>query len=116
MYPEHLKTFDYVGLHQYFLTFCTHERHRLFEKAGAVSLVRTQIERAATALQFAVIAYCFMPDHVHLLVEVRQMSPIAASSSRGRSSTPAFTTRQSSAIACGSDMDTSTSSAATKLL
>jgi putative transposase len=69
MYPEHLKTFDYVGLHQYFLTFCTHERHRLFEKAGAVSLVRTQIERAATALQFAVIAYCFMPDHVHLLVE-----------------------------------------------
>jgi putative transposase len=67
--PEHLKTFDYIGLHQYFLTFCTHERARLFVKADVVELVRTQIERACADYRVAVIAYCFMPDHAHLLVE-----------------------------------------------
>src|SRR5262245_28798146 len=69
MQPGHLKTFDYMGLHQYFLTFCTNERNRLFVTAAAVDAVRTQIDRASTAYRFAVIAYCFMPDHLHLLVE-----------------------------------------------
>jgi putative transposase len=67
--PAHLKTFDYLGLHQYFLTFCTYERHRLFLESDAVVSVRTQIQRAASDQQFAVIAYCYMPDHVHMLVE-----------------------------------------------
>jgi len=67
--PDHLKTFDYVGLHQYFLTFCTYQRHRHFVESDAVGVVRTQIERAAVENGFAVIAYCYMPDHLHLLVE-----------------------------------------------
>jgi putative transposase len=69
MYPEHLKAFDYLGPRQYFLTFCTHERHRLFVRADAVGLVRTQIARASANACMSVVAYCFMPDHVHLLVE-----------------------------------------------
>jgi putative transposase len=67
--PEHLKAFDYLGLHQYFLTFCTDRRRDLFVAPDAVLLVRTQIERAALEQCFALVAYCFMPDHVHLLVE-----------------------------------------------
>ena len=67
--PEHLKTFDYVGLHQYFLTFCTHQRHQIFVDPERVAVVRTQIQRAASEFHFAVLAYCYMPDHVHLLVE-----------------------------------------------
>jgi REP-associated tyrosine transposase len=67
--PEHLKAFDYVGIYQYFLTFCAFERARLFMRGDAVSLVRTQIERAAAEQRFALLAYCFMPDHVHLLIE-----------------------------------------------
>jgi putative transposase len=69
MQPGHLKTFDYIGLHQYFLTFCTHNRARLFVRGDAVDAVRTQIARAEAEQQLAVIAYCFMPDHLHLLVE-----------------------------------------------
>ena len=67
--PGHLKTFDYVGLHRYFLTFCTDHRKKRFEDARPVDVVREQILRAANDESFAVIAYCFMPDHVHLLVE-----------------------------------------------
>ena len=69
--PEHLKTFDYLGLHQYFLTFCTHRRERLFITADAVNTVRTQIERASGEETVAVLAYCYMPDHLHLLAEGR---------------------------------------------
>jgi len=67
--PERLKIFDYLGLHQYFLTFCTEHRRQCFVDSERVDLVRTQIERAALAHRFALIAYCFMPDHVHLLIE-----------------------------------------------
>jgi len=67
--PPHLKAFDYLGLHRYFLTFCTFERHRGFEAADGVALVRTQFRRTALEQHFALLAYCFMPDHVHFLIE-----------------------------------------------
>jgi putative transposase len=69
--PERLKTFDYLGLHQYFLTFCTYQRRRLFVTAEQVLVVSTQIERASAEQGFALIAYCYMQDHVHLIVEGR---------------------------------------------
>ena len=67
--PGHLKSFDYVGLHRYFGTFCTLHRDRLFIAPDAVALVRTQILRAATDQSFEILTYCFMPDHVHLLAQ-----------------------------------------------
>jgi putative transposase len=70
--PEHLKAFDYLGCYRYFLTFCTHNRRHIFTKPEAVALVLTQIERGADQERFAIVAYCFMPDHAHLLVEGRQ--------------------------------------------
>ena len=67
--PGHLTSFDYLGLHRYFLTFCTDYRHYAFANAAVVTLVVRQILRAATENEFALAAYCFMPDHLHLLVE-----------------------------------------------
>jgi putative transposase len=67
--PEHFTSFDYLGLHRYLLTFCTFERHPAFETLDRVDLVRTQFRRTAVEQRFAILAYCFMPDHVHLLVE-----------------------------------------------
>ena len=67
--PGHLKTFDYRGLHRYSLTFCTDFRRRVFVDARAVTLVYEQILRASTQADFAVVAYCFMPDHLHLLIK-----------------------------------------------
>lgn len=67
--PERLRGFDYVGFHRYFLTFCTFRRRQTFIDEPAVSLVRGEILRAAEREQFAISAYCFMPDHLHLLIE-----------------------------------------------
>lgn len=64
-----LKTFDYLGKYRYFLTFCTHERKKLFINPSVVDLVLQQILHAASEHDFSVPAYVFMPDHAHLLVE-----------------------------------------------
>ncbi|MDO8631880.1 MAG: transposase [Phycisphaerales bacterium] len=69
--PGHLKAFDYAGPYRYSLTFCTDCRQRVFVTRERIDLVLMQIERSAAEEQFAVIAYCFMPDHLHLLVEGR---------------------------------------------
>jgi REP element-mobilizing transposase RayT len=67
--PEHIKGFDYLGPRQYFLTFWTHSRRRCFVTDDAVATARTQIERAAAEEDIALLAYCYMPDHVHFLAE-----------------------------------------------
>jgi REP element-mobilizing transposase RayT len=67
--PKHLNGSEYLGPRQYFLTFCTHERKRLFTTADAVLVARTQIERAAAEQSIALLAYCYLPDHVHFLAE-----------------------------------------------
>ena len=69
-----LRSFDYLGIYRYFLTFCVHERAPVFTVAETVALVLSQILDAARQHRFAVIAYVFMPDHVHLLVEGRDDS------------------------------------------
>ena len=66
--PERLKSFDYIGPYAYFLTFCTDYRHSAFVCGDRVDVVSTQISRAAADEGFAVVAYCYMPDHLHLLV------------------------------------------------
>ena len=67
-YPEHLRSFGYTGANRYFLTMCTNQRARYFVEGQHVALVSEQFRRASREQAFAVIAYCFMPDHVHLLV------------------------------------------------
>ena len=68
-YPEHLRGFEYRGPFRYFLTICTHQRALYFIDGRHVALVSEQFQRASREQAFAVITYCFMPDHVHLLVE-----------------------------------------------
>jgi putative transposase len=64
-----LETFDYLGPYRYFLTICVAERQRVFVDDESVNAVLSQLRQCSAARGFAVIAYCFMPDHLHLLVE-----------------------------------------------
>ena len=67
--PPRRATFSYVGLHRYSLTFCVRQRKNVFTDAMLVAALLEQISHAARDWRFAVLAYCFMPDHTHLLVE-----------------------------------------------
>jgi len=67
--PKRLSTFDYLGLHRYFLTFCVQDRRSVFVDDDTVALVRSHFLEQARVYGFAILVDCFMPDHVHLLVE-----------------------------------------------
>jgi REP-associated tyrosine transposase len=67
--PPRVSGFSYIGLHCYFLTICCDRRCRAFEDDDAATWLVSQIVQGFPADHFAVIAYCVMPDHVHLLLE-----------------------------------------------
>jgi putative transposase len=67
--PHRLHGFPYTGLSRYSLRFCTNDRARIFVSDESVAVVLAQFLRAALETRMAVIVYCFMPEHVHLLVE-----------------------------------------------
>ena len=59
----------YVGLQRYFLTICTRERQEVFVDATLVTPIVTRLLDTAASHEFAVIVYCMMPDHAHVLLE-----------------------------------------------
>jgi putative transposase len=63
-----LKDFNYSGTYAYFLTILTKDHTAYFKEAEVIdSLIDILIETARLE-RFDVLAYCFMPDHLHLLV------------------------------------------------
>ena len=67
--PSRVRGFDYRGYHQYFVTTCTYRRAPYFaEEQHAAELV-SRIPPTFKEHAFDVLAYCVMPDHVHLLLE-----------------------------------------------
>jgi putative transposase len=63
-----LKDFDYIGTYAYFVTILTKDRGTYFREVEVVdSLIGILVEKARSE-RFSVLAYCFMPDYLHLLV------------------------------------------------
>ena len=63
-----LRDFNYTGIHRYHVRAGTWNRAKHFEDEAIVRLVRDQLVQFAPEHGFAVDAYCFMPDHAHLLL------------------------------------------------
>ncbi len=63
-----LKHFDYAGAYAYFVTIVTRQRRRVFVTSEVVKAALDCLDRSAGKYRFEVVAYCFMPDHAHLLV------------------------------------------------
>src|ERR1041384_1124545 len=69
--PRRIDGISYLGFNRYFLTFCVRSRARVFVDATIIEAALLQFRKTAALERFSIIAYCFMPDHVHLLVEAR---------------------------------------------
>ena len=67
--PSRLNGFSYIGAYQYFLTICTDRREACFKEKPEAVWITKHITQFFEGRQFAVIAFCVMPDHVHLLLE-----------------------------------------------
>jgi len=74
MHPRRLRRlsgFSYLGRYRYSLTLCAFQRRAQFTRRDVVDTAVAQFLQAGTTCRFAIIAYCFMPDHVHVLAEGR---------------------------------------------
>ena len=67
-HPRRLDPADYYGCRAYSLTICTHDRTQLFTDAATVAMTMLQILRVGGEQHVEVLAYCFMPDHLHAIV------------------------------------------------
>jgi REP-associated tyrosine transposase len=66
--PRRLPDYSYTGLGSFFLTFCTYQRTEIFFAADVVENVLSHLLQAASEEGVCIVAYCFMPDHLHMLV------------------------------------------------
>lgn len=65
-----LKDFDYKGFFRYFVTVCTYNKEWIFKNDLLFVSWPTEILREkSSSFGFKVWAYCFMPNHLHLLIE-----------------------------------------------
>jgi len=67
-HPRHrLPRAYYSGVRCYFLTLCTGGRRKLFGDTRLVEALTGAMRDQFSRAQFCVYAYCFMPDHCHIL-------------------------------------------------
>ena len=59
---------SYQGYRRYFATTCTVLRRPVFNQRWVATQVTAHLRQTSTLLDFALPAYCLMPDHLHLLV------------------------------------------------
>ena len=59
---------SYEGRRAYFLTLCAQRRKRLFSDANLVTALIEALKKTCDEEAFAVHTYCFMPDHLHMIL------------------------------------------------
>ncbi len=57
----------YLGPRNCFLTICTGQRRKLLTDPRLVKLLTSELTRQFRSHGFSIFAYCFMPDHCHVL-------------------------------------------------
>ncbi len=64
-----LKGFDYTGAYGYLITRNTADRQKRFTSPALVDSCLGRLSDLTERHSFEVFAYCFMPDHLHLLLQ-----------------------------------------------
>ena len=71
-----LSTFEYHGAYAYSVTIVTARRLPVFRDGALVGDCLRHLGISAGKYGFTTRAYCFMPDHLHLLLEGDEWSPL----------------------------------------
>ncbi len=67
--PLRIPGFGYTGAQRYSVTICAHERRPHFDNGDSARLVIAQFLQSALQNDIAILAYCIMPEHMHMVVE-----------------------------------------------
>lgn len=73
-----VKGFEYKGGYSYFLTICTANKTPYFLEKDIVDFVLCHLRSQARMFDFSIYAYCFMPDHLHLLLNGNKNADLSA--------------------------------------
>ena len=64
-----LKPFNYAEPHRaYFLTLCASNKENYFSSGGVCSKILTSLKSSCKQGCYRLLAYCIMPDHLHVLI------------------------------------------------
>jgi len=66
--PNRLSADSYRGRRAYFLTLCVRDRKRVFTDGALVDALLSLLAKNCSSHRFAIYAFCFMPDHLHLIL------------------------------------------------
>lgn len=66
--PNYLRNYVYGGC--YFFTLVTYKRIRYFQSDNHKKLVLSRIIQTGKVKNSALLAYCILPDHIHLLMQL----------------------------------------------
>jgi putative transposase len=66
--PPRLTNDLYIGPGRIFVTMCTFGRRPYFCTDATTDRVRRQLLQSAGCYAIEIVAYCFMPDHLHALI------------------------------------------------
>ncbi len=64
-----LKNFNYIGNYRYFVTITVFNKQHLFVEKNIIDCIKIELKKLSSEKNFKVWAYCFMPDHLHFLIE-----------------------------------------------
>lgn len=67
--PNRLPPHVYAGGYAFSLTLACYDRHQAFVDASVVDQCLTSLASSAQGRSVRIFAYCFMPDHLHLLAQ-----------------------------------------------
>jgi len=63
-----IKDFDYSLERAYFITICSNNKAKVFCDQALTSEIIDLLKSFKNKLKYKVYVYCFMPDHLHLLI------------------------------------------------
>ncbi|MCP4266525.1 MAG: transposase [Candidatus Brocadiaceae bacterium] len=62
-----LQHFDYSGSYAYSITICCYDKNSYFTNKNIVLNVLDLLNSISSEMNFFTLAYCFMPNHLHIL-------------------------------------------------
>src|ERR1041385_3288796 len=65
--PPKTADVEYYGYVRIFFTMCTFRKQQIFISERSVALIRRVLLTTAAEADIEILAYCFMPDHLHFL-------------------------------------------------
>ena len=63
-----LPGYDYVVDRPIHLTICAHDKKPIFGHDAEAEAIITELSKAAQDLEYKMLCYCLMPDHLHVIV------------------------------------------------